>query len=205
MAGDKIQSLNYAIRSTIPVMRDAARGNPNVEVLVRAIRFSNGAAWHVDQPTPIDQFQWTDLSVSGLTDFGAALRLLAGALSIPPMSGRAVPPVIVLVSDGQPTDEWKQALEQLKRMPWGAKALRVAIGIGQDVDLDMLRQFATPEIEPLQANNPDALTHYIRWTSTAVLQAASQPASRQTPTAAIAAVPVPAPPAPSTVDPSDVF
>ena len=49
----------------------------------------------------------------------------------------------------------------------------------EDADLEVLRKFiGHPEIEPLQANNPEALVNYIKWVSTAVLQAASSPASQ---------------------------
>src|SRR5947209_4904366 len=41
MAGDKIQSLNTAIREAIPEMRRVAANNPNAQVLVRAIKFSS--------------------------------------------------------------------------------------------------------------------------------------------------------------------
>jgi len=43
MMGKKIQSLNAAIQQAIPEMRTAARSNPGVEVLVRAVAFSSGA------------------------------------------------------------------------------------------------------------------------------------------------------------------
>jgi uncharacterized protein YegL len=95
------------------------------------------------------------------------------------MSDRALPPVLVLISDGQPTDDFGKGLDALLTEPWGKKAVRVAIAIGDDADLDVLRRFiAHPEIEPLQANNPEALVRHIRWVSTAVLQAASSPASQ---------------------------
>lgn len=77
MQGDKIGQLNFAIRESIPHMRTVADENPNAAVLVRAIKFSSGAQWHVATPTPIDQFQWTDLSTSGVTDMGRALKMVA--------------------------------------------------------------------------------------------------------------------------------
>src|SRR4051794_34423804 len=92
MAGEKIKSLNEAIRESLPHMRKVAEDNPNAEVLIRAIKFSSGAEWHIGIPTAIDQFQWDDLSVESSTDLGAALSLLADALKIPPMDTRALPP-----------------------------------------------------------------------------------------------------------------
>ena len=175
----KIQALNTAIREATPHMQKVADENPNAEVLVRALKFSSGAQWHVAQATPVGQFRWEELSANGSTDMGKALSMVAEQLRIPPMSERALPPVLVLVSDGQPTDNFNKGLASLMDEPWGKKAVRVAIAIGEDADNETLRKFiGHPEIEPLQANNPEALVNYIKWVSTAVLQAASSPASQ---------------------------
>src|SRR5690242_1777931 len=95
-ADGKIQALNVAIRETIPQLRAAARDNPNVSVLVRAIAFASGARWHIESPTPVESLRWTDLAAAGHTDLGAALHLLADAMATPPMPERAVSPVFVL-------------------------------------------------------------------------------------------------------------
>ncbi|HOV48741.1 MAG TPA: VWA domain-containing protein [Anaerolineae bacterium] len=194
----KIQALNTAIREAIPHMQKVADENPNAQVLVRAIKFSNGAQWHISQPTPVADFRWTDLEAEGVTDMGKAFSMVAEQLKIPPMTDRALPPVLVLISDGQPTDDYQKGLQELLDQPWGKKAVRIAIAIGADADLDVLQKFiGNPEITPLQANNPEALVKYIRWVSTVVLKSASAPASQSAadaPTAPNVPVPV-APPA----------
>jgi uncharacterized protein YegL len=194
----KIQALNNAIREALPHMQKVAGDNPHADVLVRAIRFSQGAEWHVAAPTPIAQFRWTDLHAGGVTDLGAALRLLAQELKVPPMSERALPPVLVLVSDGQPTDDFEGGLRALLSLPWGLKAVRLAIAIGSDADPDTLEQFINnPAVALLHANNPESLVNNIKWVSTAVLLSVSAPASQtQTVGAANANVPVPQPPPP---------
>ena len=107
------------------------------------------------------------------------LKMVAQELKIPPMSDRAFPPVLALVSDGEPTDAYHVGLNHLMRLPWGQKAVRIAIGIGADADLQVLQEFiGRSDVRPLQANNPEELAHHIRWTSTAVLKAASSPASQ---------------------------
>ena len=114
----------------------------------------------------------------GNTDMGTALTMVAEQLKMPPMTDRALPPVLVLLSDGIPTDDYEKGLRELMAQPWGKKAVRIAIAIGQDVEEDMLQQFiAHPELKPLQANNPQALMKYIKWASTTVLQSASSPAA----------------------------
>ncbi len=191
----KIQSLNTAIREALPHMRAVADENPNAEVLVRALAFGSGAQWQVSQPTPVADFKWTDLQTNGLTDMGLALRMVAEQLQMPPMTDRALPPVLVLISDGQPTDDFTGGLAALMQEPWGKKAVRIAIAIGEDADTEVLQRFiGHPEVKPLQANNPETLVRHIKWVSTAVLKSASAPASQAAGLAAGQNVPIPAPP-----------
>ena len=177
MYGDKIGAVNHAIQSTIPDMADAAKENPNAQLLVRTLKFSTGASWVTTTPIPIEDFAWDDLDASGLTDLGKAFEMIAAQLTIPPMSERALPPVIVLLSDGQPTDDYKKSLDKLLHLPWGKKAVRIAIAIGQDADNDVLEQFTGNKELVLQANNPQALVKMIKWASTAASMV-SAPASR---------------------------
>ena len=176
-ANGKMHTVNYAIRDTIPFMQQVADDNPNANVLVRAIKFSTGAQWHISQPTPIADFKWIDLEAEGVTDMGKAFSMLADQLKIPPMTERGLPPVLILFSDGQATDDTSKGLQAIMEQPWGKKAVRLAIGMGeQDTDYDVLQKFiGHAEIKPLHANNPEALTRYIKWASTAVLKTASSP------------------------------
>lgn len=175
----KMDALNFAIREAIPHMRRVAEENPNAEVLVRALKFSSGAQWHIEIPTLVDDFEWVDLEASGVTDMGKAFDALADAMAMPPMSERALPPVLVLISDGQPTDDYKEGLQRLLSQPWGVKSVKLAIAIGKAVNKKVLNAFINNEqIEVLQADHPEALVNYIKWASTAVLKAASSPASQ---------------------------
>ena len=196
MAGEKIQALNFAIREALPAMQDTATENPNAQVLVRAVTFSDGARWHIGSPTPVADFKWTDVTPGGVTDMGTALALVAEQLKIPPMTDRALPPVLVLISDGGATDDFSAGLRSLMAQPWGKKSVRLAIAVGRDADHDILTKFiGTGELKPLEAMNSPALVGYIKWASTAVLKAASSPASTPTVTDTGGAnVPIPAVP-----------
>ena len=194
MTGQKINSLNTAIREAIPHMREVAKDNVNAEVLVRAIRFSSGAQWHLSQTTPVESFTWVDLTADGVTDMGKALSMVAEQMRIPPMPDRALPPVLVLVSDGQPTDDFNSGLQALLAQNWGRKAVRLAIAMGEDADHEVLEKFiGNPEIKPLQANNPESLIRHIKWASTTGIQASSAPPSQITGQANTGNVPIPQP------------
>jgi uncharacterized protein YegL len=169
-ADGKIQALNVAISEALPSLRAAAQGNMSADVMVRAVTFSTGATWHCAEPTPVADFRWTPVEAGGFTDMGAALSLAAEGLQVPPMPERGLSPVLVLVSDGQPTDNFADGLRRLLDTTWGSRAIRLAIAIGRDADQNVLQTFIGRESgqRPVLANNPEAIIAAIRWASTAV-------------------------------------
>ncbi len=176
-AEGKIQALNQALLQALPLLRDAAMANVTADVLVRVITFSDGAQWHVAKPTPVDEFQPQPIVAKGLTDMGEALRKVADVLTTPPMPDRALAPVLVLVSDGQPTDDFDAGLADLLATTWGARSTRLAVAIGYDANTDVLQKFIGSQsgLKPVQANNPQAIVEAIRWATTAVNTAGGPP------------------------------
>lgn len=178
MQGDRIASLNYAIRTAIPALRGAARENPEIEVYLRALRYSSGAQWHIGEPTLVEDLHWQDLTAGGETDFGEALVVLSDMLEAGIGPGRQLPPVILLATDGFPTDLYQQPLARFLALPVAQSAVRLAIGIGADADQGMLREFiADDRLRPLQASNASELVHYISWATTAPVKATSSPSN----------------------------
>jgi uncharacterized protein YegL len=185
----KIEALNNAIREVIPAMRKAAEGNPEVQFYVRVIRFASGASWHIAEPTLLDDFKWVDLDAEGETDLGQAFALLAMELSTMPANARMLPPQLVLISDGKPTDDWKPALQALLDVPWGRRAVRQAIAIGQDADQETLRKFVdNPEKPVLRVDNAEQLVRYFRYVSTSVT---ATPAGKDAAAAPVMSAPSP--------------
>jgi uncharacterized protein YegL len=187
MRGSKIASLNYAIRAAIPELRSVAADNPEIDVRVRAIRFASDVTWHVGEPTPVDRLDWNDLAAEGETHMGEALTVLAEQLTPEALPGRQLPPVIVLASDGQPSDDIETGLSRLLAAHYGSRALRVAISIGSDADDDILERFiANPPMRPLQANNAQELAQQIKWATTMPVKSVSSPTNAPDPIAALA-------------------
>jgi uncharacterized protein YegL len=179
MAADgKVEALNDAIREALPHLRDLSDQNPFVDLLVRAVVFADGARWHIAEPTPVRDLSWPPVVPGGYTDMAAGLDLVRDVLRVPPMDARAFPPVLVMVSDGRPTDDFEAGLARLLAEPWGKRAVRLAIAIGSDADLGVLTQFiADPGIQPFSAHDPEQLAYLIRFVSTAASQLASTPAA----------------------------
>ena len=170
----KIQALNEAIREAIPAMLEAANANPEATVYVGAICFANEAEWLISPETKIDQFTWTDIAADGETKMGKAMELLADKFNSMQQL-RALPPVIVLITDGEPTDDFNKGLDKLNASPWGAKAVRIAIGIGSEADTDSLVLFTGDTEKVLLAKNAPQLTNSIKWASTVPIMRVIEP------------------------------
>ena len=138
------------------------------------MHFLNDYAKGINRLCPLVQVEKLRLVLC----ISSGLSIVLKQLRMPPMPERALPPVLALLSDGQPTDDFDGGLKELLDLPWGKKAVRMAIAIGQDCDREILQKFiANPELRPLEANSPEALVSQIKWVSTVVVQAASAPPS----------------------------
>ncbi len=174
MQGDKIQAVNRAVRECIPEMRKNNRDNPFAEMSVEVITFGTGAVWHVPK-TAVDQFTWKDLTAEGVTDLGAAMNLVTEALDVQTMGKRNLPPVLLLLSDGGPTDDWELALRRFEATSWGkpGRTVRIAVAIGEGADKTVLTRFTGNPETVLSADKAATLVALIKWASISVTKSHS--------------------------------
>lgn len=182
MQGTKIGTVNNIIREL--TMGDELKnaGGADIDLKIACLKFSSGCEWMYPTPIAIERFQWNNVEADGVTDLGAACRELSGKLSknefLKAPSG-SVAPVIFLMSDGEPTDDFESGLNLLKQNNWFKYAIKVAVAIGDDANKETLAKF-TGNIEAVvEAKNPEALAKWIRKVSvtSAMIGSKSQPAS----------------------------
>ena len=71
-------------------------------------------------------------------------------------------------------DRCKRPSRALSELDQASRKRQPDIGVGQDADHKVLQRFmGNPEIQPLQANNPEALFEYFKWVSSTVLDSVS--------------------------------
>ena len=166
MGGDRIAAVNDAMREAIKVMKEQADSSPDAEIKVGVLQFSTGAKWVTNGLVDLEHFYWDDLSATGLTDFGSALKELDSKLSknsyLKSDIGYAVP-VIICMSDGQPTDSWEKTFDEVKKKnAWFRGAKKACIAIGDDADIDMLgRLCGNPKEGVIKVSNLEALKGFI--------------------------------------------
>ena len=165
MYGSKIGALNDAIANVLPIIGEISATNPDAEIKVASMEFSNGVDWTYDTPKDANDFQWIDIDASGLTSLGAACNELNAKLSrngfMKTPSG-SFAPVIILFSDGEPTDDYKSGIANLKNNKWFTSAIKIAIAIGDDANTDVLAEFTGSKEAIFYVHNIEALKAVIR-------------------------------------------
>ena len=138
-AEGKIGALNQSIREMLSTF--SSTDDLRAEIHVAIITFGGIARVH----TPLEAakaVKWADMQADGGTPMGAAMTLAADLIddkeAIP---SRAYRPTVVLVSDGMPTDSWREGLDRMTKQGRAQKADRLALAIGADADTGMLKRF----------------------------------------------------------------
>jgi len=178
MNGDKIGGVNEAIREVIPEIKDISSENADALIKIAVLDFSSGAHWLYERPIESDQFIWNNLEAGGLTDMGVAFNMLNDKLSITTGFMAEVigsyAPAIFLMSDGEPTDDYKKGLDELRKNKWFKSAIKVAVAIGEGANTEILKEFTGNEECVLTVRSPQALRKMIRFASVTASQIGSK-------------------------------
>ena len=179
-ANDKIGTLHVALREMIASFAKEAR--LRAEIQVGLITFSGSEAREHLPLVPAHSISGiASMTASGRTPMGAAFdvarTLLEDKDRIP---SRAYRPVLVLVSDGAPTDDWESALDRLRSSDRAEKATRFAMAIGADADKDMLAKFTNDrEGAVFEAHEARDILRFFKAVTMSVVARSSSPTPDQ--------------------------
>lgn len=166
----KIDALNDAVQEMLDSF--GSEDDSRAEIHVSVVTFGqNGAQVH--QPlAPVSKVQLTRMTAAGGTPMGAAFDMATNMIEDrTQVPSRAYRPTIILVSDGQPTDEWQVPLKRLLGSERTSKAARFAMGIGDDADAAMLTTFlASSEARVYRAHEARQIKQFFRWVTMSVAQ-----------------------------------
>jgi uncharacterized protein YegL len=178
MEGSKIGAVNSAIEEVIPALKEVSDENADAQIKVAALEFSSGARWlTANGPVEVDQFYWNYMDAGGVTDLGEACKALNEKLSTKGFMHEATgsfAPVIFLMSDGEPTDDWEKGLDRLRQNDWFKVAVKVAVAIGEDANKDVLKAFTGSMEAVLEVHNAAMLKKMIKFVSVRASQVASK-------------------------------
>lgn len=172
MRGQRIGMVNYALENIFKELK--SKDDTNAVIKVGMLEFSEDAKWITSQPVQLDHFVFTRIEAQPwLTNFAPAFDQLNSKLSrkafMNPDIGEYFAPVILFVTDGEPTDvtEYPYALERLHKNGWFRQSAKYAIAVGEEARsaevARLLSQFTGDANSVRYADEGEALCSLIQY------------------------------------------
>jgi uncharacterized protein YegL len=153
MSGERISALNAGLQTLETEMKNDSTTSTRGRVMV--IEF--GGEDEVKQGLWQDaiDFKAPTLQADGRTPTGQAVTSALAAIQAQKDELKAngisyKRPILMLMSDGEPTDNWEIAADACKAAEAANKVTVFAIGIGEDADLGKLGRFSSKGALPLK-------------------------------------------------------
>lgn len=166
MHGEPIQQ----VRSGVQMLVAALRQDPYaLETAYLSVITFDSSAKQVVPLTDLVSFQVPDIDAGGTTSFGEALTLLADRASQEVTKSTEETkgdwkPMVFVMSDGAPTDDWKKGLDRFRQEKWG---IVVGCAINQG-DQSVLQEVAGEAVVCLQTADPGSVSAFFKWVSASV-------------------------------------
>jgi len=179
MKGEKIETVNVALKEMINSFKKIE--NPKGIIELCLVTFGNQQANIIKPLSQIDDEDVYTLSADGSTPMAMAFDKVYEMIEDKDIvSSRSYTPTIVLISDGNPTDfdptdksiEEIMQWESLRRIHSGtrsSKATKLAMGIGCDFDINILRAFINnSEIPVISARDNNTISKFFEWVTMSI-------------------------------------
>lgn len=140
MDGYKIQSVNDTMDNVILNFQEAAHTS-GVDIYISVLTFSRKVEWMYPESKHVLDFSWSSLDAGGMTCLGKACLALNDSLCA--LEEDNEKNVIILMSDGCPTDDFDEGIEALESNKAFNDASRYSIAIGNDASIPTLTRFST--------------------------------------------------------------
>lgn len=166
MSGEPIE----AVKNGVQVLVSTLRQDPYaLETAFLSIITFDSAAKQVVPLTELATFQTPPISASGSTELGAALSLLADRIEAEVAKTTAGAkgdwkPLVFIMTDGAPTDDWKRGLDRLRKVRTG---IVIACAAGPGADATVLKQ-VTEVVVQLDTADQNTIKAFFKWVSASV-------------------------------------
>lgn len=166
MSGEPIEQ----VKNGVQMLVSALRQDPYALETAYLSVITFGSSAHEAVPlTELAAFQVPSLNASGATSLGAALELVANVASTALAKTTASAkgdwkPMVFIMTDGAPTDDWKQGLQRFQKEKWGV-VVTCAVNSG---DVAVLQAIAGEAVVKLDTSDSSAMSKFFKWVSASV-------------------------------------
>jgi uncharacterized protein YegL len=166
MTGEPIE----AVKNGVQVLVSTLRQDPYaLETAFLSVITFDSSARQLVPLTELSMFQMPDIQANGTTALGDALSLLAGrsdnevAKTTLEQKGDWKP-LVFLMTDGEPTDNWQNGLAEFKKRKFG---MVVACAAGSGANTSVLKQI-TDVVVQLDTADSATIKAFFKWVSASV-------------------------------------
>lgn len=166
MSGEPIE----AVKNGVQVLVSTLRQDPYaLETAFLSVITFDSSAKQIVPLTELSMFQMPDIQANGTTALGDALSLLASKVSSEVVKSTLEvkgdwKPLVFLMTDGEPTDNWQKGLTDFKNQKFG---MVVACAAGQGANTSVLKQI-TDVVVQLDTADSATIKAFFKWVSASV-------------------------------------
>lgn len=191
MCGEPIEAIKNGVQILISTLRQDPYA---LETAFLSVITFDSSAKQVTPLTELATFQIPPISASGGTALGDALALLADSIDAEVAKSTADAkgdwkPLIFIMTDGSPTDDWQNGLDRLKKTRTG---VIVACAAGQGADTTILKQI-TEVVVQLDTADANTIKAFFKWVSASVSTGSQKVDSGQKEVSGLGDLPPPPP------------
>ena len=191
MTGEPIEQVKNGVQMLVSALRQDPYA---LESAFLSVVTFGSEATQVVPLTDLAGFQPPNLQASGVTNLGEALSLLAERAeneivkTTPEVRGDWKP-MLFIMTDGMPTDDWKPGLDKLRKQKWG-----VIVGCAvNEGDADVLKQIAGEAVVRLDTADSGAMQAFFKWVSASVSTSSQKVETGQKEVTGLSELPPPPP------------
>ena len=185
MEGAKISALNHAVEECTQALKTLAKGNGDAKLKMAVLEFNTNCRWvTANGPEDLEEdFIYEYMEAGGLTEMGAALRELNGKLSqheyLKSMTC-ALMPVIIFMTDGYATDDYENALQEIRKNRWFRRGTKIGFALGDDADVAMIASVVGNKEAVIQTTDLELFKRLMKFVSVTASMLVSQSATSDT-------------------------
>ena len=191
MMGEPIE----AVKNGVQLLLSTLRQDPfALEITHISIITFASTANQVVPLTELASLQIPKIEANGMTELGGGLSLLASCIEkeIVKTTEKAKgdwKPLVFIMTDGAPTDDWKKGLEKLNKVKTG---IIVACAAGPGVETSILKQI-TEAVVQLNTADSQSIAAFFKWVSSSISVSSKKIDLNKKEVTALSALPPPPP------------
>ena len=185
MEGAKIGALNRAMEECTEALKTLAKNNGDAKLKMAVMEFNSKCRWVTSNgPEDLEEdFIYEPMEAGGLTEMGEALKELNRKLSrhefLGSMTG-ALMPVIIFMTDGYATDNYEEALGQIRKNRWFRRGTKIGFALGDDADIAMISSVVGNKEAVIRTTDLELFKRLMKFVSVTASMLVSQSATAET-------------------------